>query len=193
MWAARLGAFVIVSGALLAQQPSPAGDPARGKALFEGKGACLTCHRVNGNGSRMGPDLSEIGVVRGGGRGGPQAAPAPTSNATALETSILDPDAEVLPANRFIRVVTKDGTTLTGRLLNQDSFTVQMLDPQGKLRSFVRSDLREATVIMKSQMPSYKGKLSTQEVADLVSYLSTLKGVDPPMIRQALFKQGGNT
>src|SRR5579863_1711197 len=36
------------------------GDAARGRALFEGKGACATCHRVNGKGSRVAPDLSEV-------------------------------------------------------------------------------------------------------------------------------------
>jgi putative heme-binding domain-containing protein len=92
-----------------------------------------------------------------------------------LELSILEPDAEVLPENRFVRVVTKDGKTLTGRLLNQDNFTVQFRDAQDKLRSLVKSDLREVTVITKSQMPSYKGKLSDDDVADLVVYLSTLK------------------
>ena len=117
--------------------------------------------------------------MRGGGRGGPQAAPAtPPPAVNPLETSILDPDAEVLPANRFVHVVQKDGTSITGRLLNQDNFTVQLIDPQGKLRSFIKSDLRESTVLTKSQMPSYKGKLNAQEVADLVSYLSSLKGID---------------
>jgi quinoprotein glucose dehydrogenase len=153
---------MLTAGSLLAQ---PAGDAVRGKAVFEGKGECLTCHRVNGNGSRLGPDLSEIGMAR-------------RENIKALETSILDPDAEVLPANRYVRVVTKAGTTLIGRLLNQDNFTVQLLDAMGKLRSFSKTDLRESAVLTKSQMPSYKGRLSDQEVADLVSYLASLKGID---------------
>src|ERR1700676_4747648 len=127
MTAIRLGVAVLVCGAfgifLLAQ--SPAGDPVRGKAIYEGKGDCQSCHRINGVGSRLGPDLSDIGVPRGGGgRGGgggaaapaagkqaapaPAPPPAPTLNLAALETSILDPDAEVTPANRLVRIVTKD-------------------------------------------------------------------------------------
>jgi hypothetical protein len=78
--------------------------------------------------------------------------------------------------------VTKDGATVTGRLLNRDNFTVQLIvtdgDPtQGKLRSFTIAELREFSLLTKSQMPSYKDKLSTQEVADLVSYLLSLKGL----------------
>jgi putative heme-binding domain-containing protein len=102
---------------------------------------------------------------------------AAAGNAVALERAILDPDADVAPANRFVRVVTKDGTTITGRLLNHDNFSVQLIDAQGKLRAYQRSDLREATVITKSQMPSYKDTLSVQEVADLVGYLMSLKGL----------------
>ena len=94
-----------------------------------------------------------------------------------LHRSILDPDAEIVPANRFVRVVTKAGSTLTGKLLNQDSFTVQILDIKDeKLKSFSKSNLREYTFVNNSPMPSYKDKLSTQELSDLLSYLASLKG-----------------
>src|SRR2546423_4051895 len=43
---------------------SAAGNFDRGKAVFEGKGACVTCHRVNGSGARLGPDLSNVGQLR---------------------------------------------------------------------------------------------------------------------------------
>jgi putative heme-binding domain-containing protein len=128
--------------------------------LFEGKGTCLTCHRVSGTGSRLGPDLTNVGQLR---------------RAMDLERSLLEPDAEVLGQNRFYRVVTRDGTTTIGRLLNLDTFTVQMIDSKEQLRSFVKSDLREHGFVEKSPMPSYKDKLSAQELADLVSYLVSLK------------------
>jgi putative heme-binding domain-containing protein len=139
------------------------GDAARGKIVFEGKGACLTCHRVKGIGSRLGPELTDIGALR---------------RAVELEQSILDPDAEVLPQNRFCRVVTKDGAAITGRLLNQDAFTLQLFDDKERLVSFSKSNLKEYAFVDKSPMPSYRGKLSPQELADLVSYLVSLKGVD---------------
>jgi putative heme-binding domain-containing protein len=171
---------VIAAGVLLFAQ-SPAGDAARGKAIYEGKGDCASCHRINGAGSRLGPDLSDIGVPRGGGRGGKQGTPAPepTLNLTALETSIIDPDADVALANRLVRVVTKDGKSVTGRLLNHDNFTVQFIDPQGKLHSYMKADLKEFTILTKGLMPSYKDRLSSQEVADVVAYLATLKGLNP--------------
>ena len=166
-----LSALVALGFLLLGQEP--AGDPARGKAIYEGKGNCQSCHRIDGSGGRLGPDLSDIGVPRG--RGGKQG-PAPTVNLSALETSITDPDADVALGNRLVRIVTKDGKSVTGRLLNHDNFTVQFIDPEGKLRSYQKSDLRESTVLTKGLMPSYKDRLTSQEVADVVAYLSTLKG-----------------
>jgi cytochrome c oxidase cbb3-type subunit 3 len=144
---------------------SVTGNADRGKALFEGQGACVTCHRVNARGSRLGPDLSNIGQLR---------------RSVELEQSLLDPDAEILGGNRSYRVVTRDGVTATGRLLNLDTFTVQMLDSNERLRSFVKSDLREHGFIEKSPMPSYKDTLGPQELADLVSYLVSLKGKANP-------------
>jgi putative heme-binding domain-containing protein len=141
--------------------PSAAGDAGRGKAVFEGKGECLTCHSVGGAGSRIGPTLSDIGAVR---------------RVVELERSILDPDAEIRAENRTVRLTTRDGVTTTGTLLNQDTFTLQLLDSKERLVLFEKSNLREYLILKSSPMPSYRGKLSTQEVTDVVSYLASLKG-----------------
>jgi putative heme-binding domain-containing protein len=141
----------------------PPGNVSRGKALFEGSaGKCTSCHRVGDTGSRVGPDLSQVGALR---------------RSVELHRSLLEPDAEIIPANRSFKVVSKDGAAVTGRLLNQDSFTIQLLDSKDeKLKSFSKSNLREYAFVNNSPMPSYKDKLSTQELADLISYLSSLKG-----------------
>jgi putative heme-binding domain-containing protein len=141
---------------------SGTGDAARGKLVFESKGACQTCHSVRNVGSLVGPDLTDIGAIR---------------RAPQLERSLLDPDAEILAQNRTYRVVTREGTAITGRLLNHDVFTIQLMDAQG-LRSFQRANLKESGFVEKSPMPSYRDKLSAQELADLVSYLVSLKGID---------------
>lgn len=138
-----------------------AGDPVRGRAIFEGKGNCASCHRVRGIGSRIGPDLTEVGGQR---------------RVAELEKSILEPGASVLPSQRSIRVVTRDGVAISGRLLNHDVFTVQLLDSNEQLRSFQKSNLREYTFVDSSPMPSYRDKLTAEELADLLSYLVSLKG-----------------
>ena len=96
--------------------------------------------------------------------------------AVQLERALIDAARDPSPEYRTVRVVAKDGKEYKGRLLNLDTFTVQMLDAGEMLRSFSKSDLREVTVITNSGMPSYKDKLNTQELADVVSYMASLKG-----------------
>ena len=146
-----------MSSSLLAQP----GDAARGRAIFEGKGECLSCHRVKVTGSRSGPELTGIGSHR---------------SRAYLERALLDPDADVAAANRGVRVtLKKDGIVVTGRLLNRDMFTVELVDGQGNTKLFTKSELSNVTIVSKGLMPSYKGKLTSEEVADVVSYLTSLR------------------
>jgi len=141
--------------AATAQTTSAPGDAARGRTVFEGNGRCLECHRVKDRGSRVGPDPHRDRVG---------------SPVVELERSILEPGAEILPQNRIVRLVTHDDVTITGRLLNQDTFTVQLIDSKERLLSFEKSKLKEYVFLDKSPMPSYQGKLNPRELADLVSY-----------------------
>jgi putative heme-binding domain-containing protein len=158
--AARIVAYLRAS-AESAQSASAPGDAARGRRIFEGKGECTDCHRVNGWGSRYGPDLTRIGLAR---------------RAAELEQSLVDPEAEVQPTSRFYSLTTADGDEVEGRLLNHDTFTVQILDQDELLRSFRKSDLR-AHGFIETPMPSYRDELDAQEIADVVSYLVSLRGV----------------
>lgn len=135
------------------------GDPGRGRALFEGKGECANCHAVRGEGSRVGPDLTRIGSLRRAGE---------------LERSLLEPAAEVQPENRFYRVTPKGAQPVVGRLLNRDSYTVQLIDLDERLRSFAIAELTEHG-FEDTPMPSARRTLSMQEIADVVSYLSSLR------------------
>ena len=121
---------------------------------------CLSCHWVGEAGSYLGPDLDGVGAHR---------------TPEQLHASLQSPKKDVLPENRTVRLVTNDGKTETGRLLNQDGFSVQLIDSSGQLRSFARSGLREFTIVTTNPMPSYADKLSAQDLDDLVRYLSSLK------------------
>jgi len=83
----------------------------------------------------------------------------------------------MLPANRPVRAVTLDGKVITGRRLNEDTYTVQLIDEQERLLSLSKANLREFTVLKSTPMPSYKDKFSSQELADLEAYLLSLRGV----------------
>jgi putative heme-binding domain-containing protein len=137
------------------------GDAARGKTIVEGKGQCLTCHSIGVNGMHAGPALSDIGAMR---------------RSADLTASLVEPGGDIRQENRSIRVVMKDGRTLTGRFLNQDTFSIQMIDATDKLISMETSNVRESTVLTTTPMPSFKDKLTAQELADVVAYLSSLKG-----------------
>ncbi|MBV9507499.1 MAG: c-type cytochrome [Acidobacteriia bacterium] len=137
------------------------GNAAHGEELYARSG-CSACHRIGGKGARFGPDLSDIGRYR---------------RSVQLARSIFDPSADIAPENRLVTVVMRDGSQIEGRLLNQDTFTVLLMDRNENLRSFDRSTLSAVTIEdKKSIMPSYKGKLTDQEVADIVTYLAQQKG-----------------
>jgi putative heme-binding domain-containing protein len=141
--------------------PSTGGDAARGKAVYDGKGGCAACHRVRGDGPRAAPDLSDIGVVR---------------TASEIRRSILEPTMAMQPINRPVRIVTRDGRTILGRRLNEDTHTVQLIDREERLISLLKADISEFELGQTSEMPSYAERLSEDELADLVAYLLTLKG-----------------
>ena len=137
------------------------GDPARGKPLFEGKGRCADCHRVAGVGPRTAPDLSNIGATR---------------TPEVLQRNLVDPKSALLPINRAVRLVTRSGETILGRRLNEDTYTVQVIDSQERLRSLQKSDLVAYEI---SNEPSKQAaSMTSDEVADVVGYLLSLRGLE---------------
>ena len=158
----QLFALVAFIRAMRDFQTGPTGgDAARGQALFEGKGGCLGCHRVAGKGSRLGPDLTDIGIIR------------PRHH---IERSLLEPNESILPQHRSIRAIGADGTEYIGQRLNEDTHTVQILDGKERLLSLSKDQLKEYGMMKTSPMPSYRGKFTAQELADIVAYLASLKG-----------------
>ena len=137
------------------------GDPVRGELLFNGNGKCVSCHGPNGSGSRHAPALLDIGVIR---------------QPSELSRALLEPEADINTDFRTVRITTRAGATITGRLLNQSSYSIQLLDAADRLRSFDRGGLREVTILPTSPMPSYAGTFSPQEIADMVAFLSTQRG-----------------
>ena len=135
------------------------GDAARGQALVEGRGGCLVCHAIEVAGGLVAPDLSDIGSRRRSGE---------------LRDSLLDPNAEVRTENRFVDAHLTGGPTVRGRLLNQDSFSVQILSMDERLTAISKSDLEELEFI-DSPMPSFRDRLTPQELNDVVRYLTTLR------------------
>jgi len=136
------------------------GDARRGEQLYRSKGGCAACHMVGGEGGRQGPDLSAIGSRR---------------SAAHLRKSILEPGALVEVEYWVAKVKTRDGKSLSGFVLNEDTHSIQLLDSQDRLVSLQKAGLSELSIDKSSRMPSFQGVLSEQEVTDIVAYLKSLR------------------
>ncbi len=156
-------------GQISSSQPTPAnpsasasipGNPAAGKAIFDGAGKCLSCHQAGASGSILGPDLSNVGA---------QLSP------DSLRQWLLNPPQKVEPQNRLYEIVTRSGKTIRGKLLNQGPFSLQMLDSSGQLVALSRSQVQDGHFVDPPPMPSYQGKLSSARIDDLVAYLASLR------------------
>ena len=152
-------AYIRSLGATAGAVPPPSGDPKRGEALFREKG-CNGCHLVRGDGGIRGPDLSVVGSQR---------------PADYIRESILDPDAKIQPGYRVAKVTLNNGISYSGFVMSEDTYLVRVLDFSKGLQSLPRSEFKTFDVDKNSSMPSFKGKLTGQEVDDLVRYLWSLK------------------
>ena len=149
----------------------PIGNAARGKTLFYGDANCSSCHMVNGKGGRIGPDLSSVGSSR---------------RIDALIQSVRNPSARLAwgltePMKEFpqeyetVTVVTADGQQFKGVTLNEDSFSIQMIDTSEQLHLFEKDKLRSYEVSRKSLMPVYNpDTLSDQDLHDIIAFLQSV-------------------
>jgi putative heme-binding domain-containing protein len=144
------------------------GDAAHGKELFYGAAACGTCHMVNGKGGRLGPDLSSVGSSRS-----LEALVESMRNPSKrLAEGIYEPLKDYSQEYESVTVVTSEGTKLQGVVLNEDSFTVQMLDTREQLHAFEKSKLRSYEKTRESLMPAYDAKaLPDRDLKDLIAFL----------------------
>ncbi len=162
MTTAQAAGIVAYLRSMAPQISGGSGNAAAGEALFASKG-CVGCHRVLGVGSRVGPDLSEIGSFR---------KPA------ELEKSLRDPDADIEADNRTFHATLKDGSQITGRVIDEDAFGMRVIDSKEHLLALNKSDFKESSFSAKSGMPSFANRLSAKEMSDIVAYLSSVKRMD---------------
>ena len=147
------------------------GDRTKGLAVYRNLG-CAGCHIIGGQGGNLGPDLTDIGFLRG---------------AAYLRQAIVDPAAALpkgvmqVPSRGYaeylpLRIVTKKGGEIRGIRVNEDAFTVQVRDQSGRIYSLRKADLELLDKQMgTSLMPSFAGRARDADLDDLVAYLVSLR------------------
>ncbi|MBZ5696391.1 MAG: c-type cytochrome [Acidobacteriia bacterium] len=148
------------------------GDIGQGKSVYETRG-CAGCHIIRGEGGGAGPELTRVGAMRG---------PTYLRAALLAPGTILPQEAGAMERGRFtqflfVHVVTKDGHSVDGTRVSENSFAIVIKDAAGRFHAFKKRDVQKVEKIPgKSVMPSFKDTLSASQLDDLVAYLASLKG-----------------
>jgi len=137
------------------------GDATRGKAAFLAKQTqCATCHKVGNEGKELGPDLSKIGLK---------------FDRRAMFDQVLNPSATILSGYEGWLIELKDGDSVMGFIV-ADGETVVLKDTLGQEQQIAKKEIANRRQLELSIMPNDIALLmKPQELADLVSYLESLK------------------
>lgn len=149
------------------------GNAAHGKELFNGSAGCSTCHMIQGKGGRLGPDLSTAGAARST----EYLVESVRAPSRRLAQGISEAMKEFSQEYETVTVVTADGTKLSGVVMNEDNFTLQMMDTREQLHLLEKGKLRSMEKSRESLMPAYDQKmLGDKELQDVIAYLLAVGG-----------------
>ncbi len=148
--------------------PQSAGNAQHGKELFFGPAACSTCHMIQGKGGRLGPDLTATGSARST----DYIIESVRNPSRRLAQGISEAMKEFSQEYETVTVVDKGGQKFQGVVLNEDNFTLQMMDTQEQLHLFEKDKLKSFEKSRESLMPAYDQKmLPEKDLQDIVAFL----------------------
>jgi cytochrome c oxidase cbb3-type subunit III len=149
----------------------PIGNAAKGKELFYGDANCSLCHMVAGKGGRVGPELTGVG----GSRTREAIIDSVRNPSRRLAWGLTEATKEFPQEYESITVVTADGKEIKGVALNEDNFSVQMMDTNEQIYLLEKDKLRSFKKSRESMMPVYGPDiLSDKDLLDIVAYLISL-------------------
>jgi cytochrome c oxidase cbb3-type subunit 3 len=149
-------------------QAQPSGNAAHGKELFYGDANCSTCHMVAGKGGRLGPDLTAVGSARSV----DSIVESVRNPSRRLAWGLAESTKEFPQEYETVIVVTEDGREIKGVAMNEDNFSIQLMDTSEKIHLFEKGKLRSFKKSRVSLMPSYGPTLlSDKDLQDIVVYL----------------------
>lgn len=136
---------------------------AAGKELFK-IGACIQCHKMQGEGSMIGPDLTELAKKIAAGK----------MSKVDLLTELIEPSKKIEDKYKVYTIVTGKGALFSGIVLYEDKKIVRLISgPLDKPREIALDDIDEKMPSNVSLMPT--GLLVTftrEEILDLLAYLA---------------------
>jgi len=148
--------------------PTKLGNAAHGRQLFFGDANCSTCHMVEGKGGRVGPDLTAVGISRTV----ESLVESVRNPSQRLAWGLTEPTKEFAQRYETVTVVTPNGKEIKGVTLNEDSFSLQVMDTAEQIHLFDKDKLRSIKKSRKSLMPAFDpGTLSDQDLNDIIAYL----------------------
>jgi len=146
----------------------PAGSPAHGKELFYGNANCSLCHMVQGRGGRVGPELTSVG----GSRTRAAIVDSVRNPSRRLAWGLTEPTKEFPQEYETVTAVTAEGKEIKGVALNEDSFSVQVIDTSEEIYLLEKDKLRSFQKSRESLMLTYTPDLlSDGDLEDIVAYL----------------------
>jgi putative heme-binding domain-containing protein len=147
------------------------GSAAQGKKLFYGDANCSLCHMVEGKGGRLGPELTTVG----GSRTREAIIESVRNPSQRLAWGLTESTKEFPQEYESVTAVTADGKEVKGVTLNEDSFSVQIMDTSEQVHLLEKSKLRSFEKSRQSAMPKYGTDiLSDKDLADIVAYLASV-------------------
>ena len=147
------------------------GNAVHGKDLFYGDANCSMCHLIHGKGGRLGPDLSAVGTSRTH-----EALVESVRNPSRrLAWGLTEATKEFPQEYETVTVVTEDGKQIKGVTLNEDSFTVQLMDSGEQIHLLEKTRLKSFQKSRESMMPTYTtDTLSDKELEDILAFLASV-------------------
>lgn len=149
----------------------PVGNAGHGKELFYGDANCSLCHMIEGKGGRLGPELTAVG----GSRTRKSIVDSVRNPSRRLAWGLTEATKEFPQEYESVTVVTADGKQIKGVTLNEDSFTVQIMDTSELIHLLEKDKLRSFQKSRQSAMPVYGADLlSDKDLDDIVAYLTSV-------------------
>jgi putative heme-binding domain-containing protein len=142
---------------------TPRGNAQNGERVFRAN--CASCHRVNGTGGRLGPDLSRVGLAR---------------TRDTMVRQIRGATEDFRPGYEPVTLTTANGQAIHGVKKNEDLFSVQIMDTRERIQGYEKDKMKTVVDDKKSAMPAFgPERLSESDLDDVLRYLQSLRGFDP--------------